>query len=314
MKRILSFSQYINEADISMSNPDDAGARLATILAKSYGVREDPPGSNRGREVDEYLRAVGIDPTKGKYSWCQAYVYWALDQLAKRLGVTNPAPKTGGVKDHWDRTPAENKLTIAEARAHPEKVKPGMVFVAERGSIPWGQEGGDQGHCGIILNMDPKGKIFASAEGNTNERGTGIGNIVTANTHSLSEDKLVGFIDWFKGTRTPEFEKALSLGYIKERGLSIAATAIMPLSSERITTTIGGPPVKGMPDDLSGDGSGAATAKDNEPDESMLGDFLKPIRKTTAEAGITKGDTKKFTTGTTYYDDWAKKQKEKTGT
>lgn len=44
------------------------------LAAAAIGVHEQPPGSNRGPEVDEYLRNVGLDPASGSYPWCAAFV------------------------------------------------------------------------------------------------------------------------------------------------------------------------------------------------------------------------------------------------
>src|SRR5262245_53770132 len=61
------------------------------------GVKEEPPGSNRGPQVDEYLKASGNANPPGKKEgnqWCLSFVYWCFDQAAKTKGV-NPMPKTG---------------------------------------------------------------------------------------------------------------------------------------------------------------------------------------------------------------------------
>ncbi|MGH7391749.1 MAG: peptidoglycan-binding domain-containing protein, partial [Candidatus Rokuibacteriota bacterium] len=60
------------------------------IAAAEVGVLEQPPGSNRGPRVDQYLRAVGLDPAGGSFAWCAAFVYWCFDQAAHGLGRGNP--------------------------------------------------------------------------------------------------------------------------------------------------------------------------------------------------------------------------------
>lgn len=39
-----------------------------SVASSQVGVMEDPPGSNRGLKVDEYLKAVGMDPSAGSYA------------------------------------------------------------------------------------------------------------------------------------------------------------------------------------------------------------------------------------------------------
>ena len=57
------------------------GAALG-VARTQIGVREDPPGSNNGREVAAYLDAVGLPPGN---AWCAAFV-WKKDDsdLGKR--------------------------------------------------------------------------------------------------------------------------------------------------------------------------------------------------------------------------------------
>ena len=60
--------------------------------ASQIGVREDPPGSNRGPKVDEYLRWAAraglLDPmvlTEGRKGppWCVAFALWCIAQGAR---------------------------------------------------------------------------------------------------------------------------------------------------------------------------------------------------------------------------------------
>lgn len=63
--------------DITPEVLDNLRARLAdTVLveARRYlNVQEAPPGSNRGTEVDYWVREAKLDP-KGAYPWCAAFV------------------------------------------------------------------------------------------------------------------------------------------------------------------------------------------------------------------------------------------------
>lgn len=61
---------------------------LAAILRNArsqIGVMEKPPGSNRGPEVDTYVKRVGCNPAD-KLAWCAAFVYFCFDEAAGAIG------------------------------------------------------------------------------------------------------------------------------------------------------------------------------------------------------------------------------------
>lgn len=288
MKKVLTFSEFLNEASIPLSNPAKAGQELSKILGSTRDVKEVPAGnSNRGPEVEQYLKSVGLPPGT---TWCQAYVYWVLDQLSKKLGTTNPSPKTGLVKTHWEKAPAENKIPIQDAKADPNKVRPGMVFIMERGKS-W-QSGGYYGHDGIVISVDPENRTFTSIEGNTDEKATGEGNKVGINTRKMDNPNMIGFIDWFRGKRTPEFESAISGTKAQPSladGGTITGQFMKPTDAPPSDKTVGGP-----------DAEAAALAADQEREEGLLGSLLKPFWKPGMSAAsvrgteVTKGEVAKF--------------------
>lgn len=142
-----------------------AGAALA-VAASQVGTREQPLGSNRGPQVDAYLRSVHVDPTTGSYPWCAAFVYWCFAQAAEAEKVFNPLVCTARVEDHWHRSTAARVIAI-QATAQPELVQPGMIFFL-------GTRGGN-GHTGLVEKTS--GSYLTTIEGNTNAGGSreGIG-------------------------------------------------------------------------------------------------------------------------------------------
>ncbi len=142
-----------------------AAAALDAAEAK-IGVREEPPGSNAGPEVEKFLASVGLG--KGN-PWCAAFVYWCVDQAARKQGVSNPLPKTGSVMDMWNRAQAARLrcLRAAEAQAKPSLVTSGMVFIMSFD--------GGKGHTGFVKGF--AGGNLATIEGNSNDGGSrdGIG-------------------------------------------------------------------------------------------------------------------------------------------
>lgn len=139
----------------------EAGSALALealqVAAAQIGVCEEPPGSNRGPMVDEYLRAVGLNPEGQHYSWCAAFVYWCFNQAAHSTGVVNPLVKTAGCIDHWNRA-ACPRIPKQTALNNPALIKPGYVFIIDHG--------GGNGHTGIVEST--AAGLLTTIEGNTN--------------------------------------------------------------------------------------------------------------------------------------------------
>lgn len=141
--------------------------RLLTEALKAavsqLGVMEDPPGSNRGSEVNQYLASVGLEP--GLF-WCAAFVYWCFNEASVKLNRSNPLVKTGHVMSHWNKT-AGKKILTADAVNNPSLIKPGHIFILNTG--------GSAGHTGLVEKTE--GGLIHTIEGNSNQSGSrnGIG-------------------------------------------------------------------------------------------------------------------------------------------
>jgi peptidoglycan hydrolase-like protein with peptidoglycan-binding domain len=144
-------------------------AKALEVAISQIGVREKPLGSNRGPQVDKYLKSVGLNPASGHFAWCAAFVYWCYDQAATALGRANPVIKTAGVLDHWARAAQKgiNRITTTAAKNNPSLVKPGHIFIIDHG--------GTTGHTGMVERVS--GGKLVTIEGNTNDGGSreGIG-------------------------------------------------------------------------------------------------------------------------------------------
>ena len=200
MNKIKSFNDFLNEAQFNLKDPNSDGETLAGVIKANSKVKEQPKGSNAGNEVSKYLQSVGL---KAGLPWCAAFVYYIFDQLSKRTGQSNPLPKTGGVMNHWESTSSDIKIPIAKARANHKLIRPGQIFIMSR-------PGKGLGHTGIVLSVDPGKGTFTSNEGNTNDQQSGEGDRVGVNVRRINSKELIGFIDYFKDKRTPEFEADLS--------------------------------------------------------------------------------------------------------
>jgi hypothetical protein len=159
-----------------------ASAAVA-FAATQIGVREDPPLSNRGREVEAYLASVGVPPGN---AWCAAFVYFCVDRAAAAKGLANPLPKTGKVLDMWRKALKAGLpcLTTQQAVAAPGLVSSGMIFVMDFG------EG--KGHTGLVKDL--AGGRLATIEGNSNDDGSRDGVGVFAQTRRTIGSVNTGFI------------------------------------------------------------------------------------------------------------------------
>jgi len=128
-------------------------ALVLEIATSQLGVREQPLGSNDGPQVRQYLQRAG---GKAGDPWCMAFVYWSVDEAAKKKGIPNPLVKTPGVMDQWRRT---------KARKQPPRrqlIKPGDIFIMSFDH--------EKGHTGIVEKV-VDGLIY-TIEGNTNNDGS----------------------------------------------------------------------------------------------------------------------------------------------
>jgi len=153
----------------NVTAPSAILARVLDVANGEVGVMESPPGSNRGPRVDQYLRAVGLDPSAGSFAWCAAFVYFCFMQAANAQRVPNPAIKDAGVLDLWNRAGSAGvrRIGFEEANASPNLVQPGSVFVIKTGT--------EHGHVGLVEKVAGVG--LTTIEGNTNVDGSreGIG-------------------------------------------------------------------------------------------------------------------------------------------
>lgn len=127
-------------------------------------VREAPPYSNRGPEVDKYLQSTGTPPGN---PWCCAFVYWCFREAAQGLGVPNPMYRTASCVALWHSVPAHGgqRLPILRAKADPSAVGNGMIFVIEHGD--------GTGHVGLVESFEAG--TLTTLEGNTNPSGGAAG-------------------------------------------------------------------------------------------------------------------------------------------
>ena len=166
-------------ADITAAN--SLLAEALNIAVSQIGVMEEPPGSNRGKKVEEYQASVGLDP--GTF-WCAAFVYWCFQKASEKLGRKNPVLKTGHCMTHWRDSPAK-KILAADAINKPSLIKPGHIFLINTG--------GSHGHTGIVESVE--GGFIHTIEGNSDPAGSSNGIGVFRNTRKIAKINR-GFLEY----------------------------------------------------------------------------------------------------------------------
>lgn len=137
--------------------------RALEIAVSQLGVSEYPRGSNKGPEIDQYLRAVNINfPAP----WCAAFVVCCHDEAGVKI------TRTGGVLDMWNRSPA-NRVSDPQ---------PGDVIILDYGQ--------GKGHTGIVESVACG--VVTTIEGNTNDEGSREGYEVARRLRKISAAK--GFL------------------------------------------------------------------------------------------------------------------------
>jgi len=137
------------------------------VAIVQIGQKENPLGSNWGKPVQDYLKAVGINFPA---SWCMAFVYWCFEQC----GHGNPLVKTGGVLNAWNT--ADKKYRVV---GDPQ---PGDIFIMNFGK--------GLGHTGIVEKVDAN--FIYTIDGNTNDSGSREG--IEVCRKQRPRNKIVGYL------------------------------------------------------------------------------------------------------------------------
>lgn len=129
--------------------------REATILVAreelAKKVREVPPGSNRGPDVDKYLReGGGLDPEGHHFPYCTSFVVFCVREAARRLGVESAYHPAASVQKIRDRYP-HLKLDLPEAGCFWQKFDPAT----------------QAGHTGLVVSVNFEAGTMETIEGNT---------------------------------------------------------------------------------------------------------------------------------------------------
>jgi hypothetical protein len=139
---------------------------ILQAAVQELGVKEDPPGSNRGERVDEYIKALNLDPAT-KPPWCGCFVGWCLWEAVKVAG----GPPQFQPHPHCGTALKKNKALVI---ADPE---PGCVFIHLNAD--------GTGHTGLVEVVHDDGSL-GTVEGNTDAKGGRTGGQVMRQTRARS--------------------------------------------------------------------------------------------------------------------------------
>ncbi len=127
--------------------------------ARSYlSVHEEPPGSNDGPLIRQWLHNVGIDHPA---PWCAAFVYSAYSYACGENQLPNPLPKTAS---------ALGMLRVPPyfLRDEPE---PGCLAVFEH----LDEKGEPDGHGHVCIVEHVQDHLVTTIDGNSDEKGSRTG-------------------------------------------------------------------------------------------------------------------------------------------
>jgi len=141
---------------IAFVPPIDADRYAAVDTAWAWtGSKEQPPGSNSGPAVDQFLSAVGLG---GGYPWCAAFLSFCYDQAE----VEGPRSDNGDVI----RSAGAVDFSGGRRSIEPDAVRRGHRIVPEGSAVVWKRRGTWRGHIGIV--REPwAGRCGQTIEGNT---------------------------------------------------------------------------------------------------------------------------------------------------
>ncbi|MEM8485564.1 MAG: CHAP domain-containing protein [Bacteroidota bacterium] len=125
------------------------------------GVQEVPPGSNRGPDVEKFLAAVDLFPSKDRFGkwhsfpYCAAFVSYCLDEAGD---VALPLVRSAGARKFITRNSIESRIVLRGGT----RIEPGTLVI-------WARNARDprdpSGHIGFVIDWE--GQAGTTVEANT---------------------------------------------------------------------------------------------------------------------------------------------------
>ncbi len=153
LDRLARASAYLARNHRDMPEATDLARKTEEIASRDIGTMEDPPGSNRGERIEEYLAYTGLAP--GNAYCASANSLW-VHEAAAELGITPQLRKSGSALGLVRNNP---ELFFTE------------VTAADLPCIGINEDADHvHGHAFLIIGMDENGK-FQTIDPNSNPAG-----------------------------------------------------------------------------------------------------------------------------------------------
>ena len=162
---------------------------LLSLAELRNGVQEEPPGSNTGKRIREYLAPCtrnGMPLGLKSGAWCAASACW----VSERARLPGEAPphwyRCSGQEMEQDAMNAHAWVDVETVRAGGIIIEVGDIAMYSRGTPAW------QRHVTRVLDVPGADGKFRTIAGNENDRWQ-------ITQRSLSDKELLGFIRYPKG-------------------------------------------------------------------------------------------------------------------
>ena len=159
--------------------PPTYAQEIVRVVEGEVGIKEHPPGSNRGPRVDVYELAVATWAL-GK-AWCADLVTWAHKEAAKRLGIKPPKfPADPASVPYWTEM-------IRAGRNGWRRIEPAAARGGDVVTL-WGSA-----HIETVISVDVHAHVLHCIGGNTSTVGQNSnGGEVCRTVRSFSEVTVIG--------------------------------------------------------------------------------------------------------------------------
>jgi CHAP domain len=116
--------------------------------AACLGIKE--VGKNKGTEVEEFLKTVGLSPGD---AWCMSFMQTCIAYVELKLKLTSPLVTSGACMQVWNNSPLSQRVQNVPLA--------GAIAIWQHTNDP------GHGHTGMVLDCD--GVSFHAVEGNTSD-------------------------------------------------------------------------------------------------------------------------------------------------
>jgi hypothetical protein len=192
-----------------IETPENLGLAVLELARQDVGVREQPPGSNRGPRVEEYLGEFGVPAPA---HWCASALGFWLRRACEWLELPRPIQGSAGAQATAGQFKAAGRW-VGPGPGLLAALRPGNVVVWRRGP-----PGGWQGHIGIV-DSQPIGQRFGTVEGNSGPRGETVARMVRSTTDARLLG--VGILDTIEAPYTPTHAELEEAGRLMALGADV---------------------------------------------------------------------------------------------